>query len=53
MALGTTEVEYVAAYSTSCEAVWLRKLPYDLFDLQMDATYIHYDNQSCVKLSKN
>ena len=24
-----------------------------LFDLQLDATCIYYDNQSCVKLSKN
>ena len=26
---------------------------FDLFDLQLDATCIYYDNQSCVKLSKN
>ena len=25
---------------------------YDLFDLQMDATCIHCDNESCVKLSE-
>ena len=53
MALSTVEAEYVAACSTSCEAVWLRKLLFDLFDLQLDATCIHYDNQSCVKFSKN
>ena len=53
MALSTAKVEYVAACSASCEAVWLRKLLFDLFDLQLDATFIHCDNQSCVKLSKN
>ena len=53
MALNIAEVEYVATCSTSCEAVWLRKLLSDLFDLQLDATCIYYDNQSCVKLSKN
>ena len=54
MALSTTKVECVAeACSVSCEAVWLRKLLYDLFDLQMDATCIYYDNHSCVKLLKN
>ena len=37
----------------SCEAVWLRKLLSDIFDLQLDATCIHCDNQSCVKLSEN
>ena len=29
------------------------KLLSDLFDLQMNATCIYYDNQSCEKLSKN
>ena len=53
MALSTTEAEYVAAYLASCEAVWLRKLLIDLFDLQLDSTCIHCDNQSCVKLSEN
>ena len=47
------EAEYVAAYSASCEAVWLRKLLSDLSDLQLDSTCIYYDNQSCVKLSEN
>ena len=50
VALSTAEVEYVAACSASCEVVWLRKILFDLFDLQMDAT-LHCDNQSCVKLS--
>ena len=53
MVLSTTEVEYVATCSASYEAVWLRKLLSDLFDLQLDATCIHCDNQSCVKLSEN
>ena len=33
VALSTTEAEYVVAFSASCEAVWLRKLLSDLFDL--------------------
>ena len=53
MALSTAKAEYVIAYSTSCEGVWLRKLLSDLFDLQLDATCIYYDNHSCVKLSDN
>ena len=53
MALSTAEAEYVVACSTSCEGVWLRKLLYDLFDLPMDATYIHCDNQSYMKLLEN
>ena len=53
VALSTSEVEYVLVCSTSCEAVWLRKLLYNLVYLQMDATYIYCDNQSYVKLSEN
>ena len=53
MALSTAEVDYVVACSASCEAVWLRKLLFDLFDLQLDATCINCDNQSCVKLLEN
>ena len=33
MALSAVEAEYVTACSASCEAVWLRKLLSDLFDL--------------------
>ena len=53
VALSTTKEEYVAACSTSCEAVWLWKLLSDLFDLQLDVTCIFCNNKSCVKLSKN
>ena len=53
VALSIAEAEYVASCSASCEVVWLWKLLYDIFDLQLDATCIHCDNQSCVKLSKN
>ena len=41
------------ACSASCEVVWLRKLLFDLFDLQLDATCIHCDKQSCVNFSDN
>ena len=44
VALSTTEVEYVAACSTSFEAVCLRNLLFDLFDLQLDSTCIYCDN---------
>ena len=53
VALSTAEAKYVTTCSTSCEEVWLRKLLSDLFDLQLDATCIYCDNQSCVKLSEN
>ena len=53
MVLSIAEVEYVASCLASCEVVLLRKPLSYLFDLQLDATYIYCDNQSCVKLSKN
>ena len=53
VALSTADAEYVAACSDSCEAVWLRKLLSDLFDLHLDATCIYCDNHSCVKFSEN
>ena len=53
VALSTTEAEYIAACAACSEAVWLRKMLSGLFDLQLEATWIYCDNQSCIKLSKN
>jgi hypothetical protein len=51
--LSTTEAEYIAVCSASCEAIWLRKLLTCLFDLEMEATLILCDNQSCIKMTEN
>jgi hypothetical protein len=53
IALNTAESEYMAACSASCEAIWLRKLLTDLFDLEMEATSILCDSQSCIKMTEN
>ena len=53
VALSTTEAEYIDACVASSEAVWLQKMLSRLFDLQLEATWIYCDNQSCIKLSKN
>jgi hypothetical protein len=37
----------------SREAVWLRTLLARIFDLELEPTLIHCDNQSCVKLTEN
>ena len=42
------QAEYIAACFASCEAIWLRKLLTGLFDLEMRATAILCDNQSCI-----
>jgi hypothetical protein len=53
ISLSTVEAEYIVACSASCEAIWLRKLLIDLFDLEMEATTILCDNQCCIKMTKN
>ena len=53
MVLSTTKAKYIFACSASSEVVWLRKMLSRLFDLEMDATCIYCDNQSCIKLSEN
>ena len=53
VALSITEAKYIAACSTSCEAIWLRKLLSSLFNPEMDATVILCDNQSCMMMTEN
>ena len=53
MALSIAEAEYVTACLASCEALWVMKLLFDLFNIQLYATCIYCDNQSCVKLLEN
>jgi hypothetical protein len=53
IAQSTVEAEYITASSASREAVWLRKLLSDLFGVELEPTVIHFDNQSCIKLSEN
>jgi hypothetical protein len=53
ISLNTAEAEYLAACSSNCEAIWLRKLLTSLFDLEMEATVILSDNQSCIKMMEN
>lgn len=43
----------MAVSLVSCEAIWLRKTLTRIFGLEMRPIVIHYDNQSCIKLSKN
>jgi hypothetical protein len=53
VALSIVEAEYIAVSMAAREAMWLRKLLTGLCGQMLDPTVIHYDNQSCVKLSKN
>ncbi|KAB2623459.1 hypothetical protein D8674_039277 [Pyrus ussuriensis x Pyrus communis] len=51
--LSTTEVEFVAAASCSCQAIWLRRMLEVLGNQQQDSTTIYCDNVSAIKLSRN
>jgi hypothetical protein len=53
MVLSTIEEEYIAASVAIHEVMWLQKLLTGLFDLELDPNLTYYDNQSCVRLSKN
>jgi hypothetical protein len=53
IALNTVEAEYIVACSASWEAIWLRKLLTDLFDLEIRETLILCDNQSCINMTEN
>lgn len=53
VALSMAEAKYMATCLACTEAVWLWKLLSGSFDLELDATSICCDNQSCIKLSKN
>jgi hypothetical protein len=51
--LSTTEAEFIAAASSACQAVWLRRILEKLNHCQHNPTVIHCDNISAIKLSKN
>ena len=53
IAQSTAEAEYIAASDVCREAVWLRKLLFDLFGGELESTIVHCDNHSCIKLSEN
>ena len=53
VALSLTEAEYMAANLATCEGMWLRKLLSGLSECELEATVVHYDNQSGIRLFEN
>lgn len=51
--LSTTEAEFIAAASSACQAVWLRRILQQLNLEPRKSTTIYCDNSSTIKLSKN
>lgn len=53
VALSTAEVEYMAAASCACQAVWLRRLLDTLKQTPVDPTILYCDNKSAIALTRN
>jgi len=53
VSLSTTESEYVAVTHASKEALWLRSLISQLFDIKLEATTLFSDNQSAIALTQD
>ena len=53
MAQSSTEAEYKAACFGACEAVWLRRIFFDLGFLPLGPTLLKCDSQSCIAITKN
>jgi len=53
IALSTTEAEYVAITHAVKEALWLRSLLSQLFDIVLDSMTLFSDNQSTIELMKD
>ena len=53
MALSSSEAENMAAASSACQALWLRRLLEDLCQPQKRGTNIMCDNQAAIAMTKN
>ena len=49
----STDEKYVATTTTTCHAVWLRRLLKDMGQPENDPTSIFCDNSSAIQLSKH
>ena len=53
VALSSVETKYMALNMAAYEGMWRRKLLSGLFECELEATVVHYDNQSGIRLSEN
>ena len=53
VALSLAEAEYVAATTTTCQVVWMRRMLRSLCHEQVKVTIVYYDNSSAITLSNN
>ena len=53
VALILVEAKYMVASMVACEGMWLRKLLAGLFECGLEATVVHRDNQSGIRVFEN
>ncbi|KAK4399455.1 hypothetical protein Sango_1421000, partial [Sesamum angolense] len=53
VAQSSAEAEYIAAATTSNQAIWLRRILEDIGEKQEEPTTIHCDNKSTIAITKN
>ncbi|CAL2268488.1 unnamed protein product [Prunus armeniaca] len=53
VALSSAEAEYVAAASSACQAIWLKRIFEDMGECQIETTEILCDNKSAIAMAKN
>ncbi|WVZ04637.1 hypothetical protein V8G54_017983 [Vigna mungo] len=53
VSLSTTEAEFIAIASCSCQAIWLKRLFMTLNQIEQESITIQCDNSSAIKLSRN
>ncbi|KAJ0551653.1 putative RNA-directed DNA polymerase [Helianthus annuus] len=53
VALSSTEAEYISATTGACQAIWLKRILYDLGINQQKETILFCDSKSAINLSKN
>ena len=53
VALSTSEAEYVAATSATCQAIWLRRVLAELQQEQEGPTEIFCDNKATISMTRN
>jgi len=53
ISLSTTEAEYKATTTTTCETMWLKRILEDLYEQHEQPAQLICDNQSVIQMTKN
>jgi hypothetical protein len=53
VAMSSCEVEYVAAATASCQAIWLARLLSKILDREVERAVLRVDNKSAISIIRN